>query len=248
MTTPTNPAIARLVDRQMRNWELARAQRLSRPEPARSEVEEFVCLSRMVGIGDEVATGIAERLGWPVFDKQLLDAMAGDDHRRRRIYASMDERDLGWWREALAPLVWRQTTRNDYFHRLCETVLSLARQGSAVFVGRGADRILPADLGLRVRLIAPLELRARWYAEAAGGSLVAARREIARIEGERGRFLRAHFDVDALDPLRHDLTLNLGRLDPRQAIEIVLAARPLAARSRSRQRVGAEPGCSPATG
>lgn len=225
MTRLLNPAVSKLVDQQMRNWELARRQRPEGPARARRAVEDFICISRMVGIGDEVATGVGARLAWPVFDKQLLDAMAGDDRLRRQIYDSMDQRDLGWWEEALNPLLrGSPAVRNDYFHRLCETLLSLARQGSAVFVGRGADRLLPADHGLRVRLIAPLRLRVRSHAQAAGCSLEEARRAIVRIENERHGFLRRHFQVDATDPLRHDLVVNLERCSAEQAVELVLAA------------------------
>lgn len=225
MTRPTNPAVSRLVDKQMRHWELARRQRFEGPSRSRREVEDFICISRMVGIADEVAAGVGNRLGWPVFDKQLLDAMAGDDRLQRQIYDSMDQRDLGWWEEALNPLLrGSRAVRNDYFHRLCSTLLSLACQGSAVFVGRGADRVLPAAHGLRVRLIAPLRQRTRSYAQAAGCSLDEAQSEIARIESEREGFLRRYFQVDAADPLRHDLVINLERSSPEQGVELVLAA------------------------
>ena len=42
-----NPAIARLIEKQMRNWELARAQRLSELPEEKPEVGDFLCLSRI---------------------------------------------------------------------------------------------------------------------------------------------------------------------------------------------------------
>ena len=139
-----NPAIARLVERQMRNWELGRDQRLDSTLPGTSRVEEFVCVSRQVGTaGEEVAQALGDRLGWPVFDREILDAMAGDDTVRRQIYESMDSRDLSWWEETLRSLMQSEFVRNDYFKKLTETLLSLARQGSCVFLGRGADLLLP---------------------------------------------------------------------------------------------------------
>lgn len=233
-----DPATSALVDRQMRNWELARSQRHSTPAPRRQEVEPFVCVSRLVGVGDRIANLLGERLGWPVFDKQILKAMAGDDRRRRRVYASMDERDVGWWEEVLNPLIRDGLTRNDYFHRLCKTVLSLARQSSGVFVGRGLDRVLPAELGLRVQLIAPLDYRAECFGERHGLDRAAARREIERIEAARSTFLRQHFGVGALDPLRFDLTLRADRLAPERAVDLIVRARELLGGAGSTESCG----------
>ncbi len=221
----SDPATAALVDRQMRNWELARSQRRSTPRPERREVEDFVCVSRMAGVGDEISNLLGKRLGWPVFDHELLTAMAGDDARRRQIYASMDEHDVSWWEEVLNPLIREGVTRNDYFHRLCETVLSLARQSPAVFIGRGLDRILPGDLGLRVQLIAPLEERVARWVEAHRTTAARARSEIAKIEEDRNAFIRHHYGVEANDPLRYDLTLKVDRLPAERAVELILQAR-----------------------
>lgn len=215
---------AALVDRQMRNWELARVQREATSPPERREVEDFICVSRMVGVGDAVSNLLADRLGWPIFDRQILSLMAGDDARRRQVYASMDQRDLGWWEDVLNPLIRGSEARNDYYSRLCRTVLSLARQGSAVWVGRGLDRVLPSDLGFRVQLVAPLEVRTERYADAHGLDVGAALAEIGRIEAERSKYMLHHFGVEATDPLRHDLTVNVDRLPVTSSLELILSA------------------------
>jgi cytidylate kinase len=226
--TSADPALSRLVEKQMRNWELARSQRISTPTPKQAEVEDFLCISRMVGVDDrQVAVLVGERLGWPVFDREILEAMAGDDDFRRQIYTSMDQRDLSWWEEALRSLMDRDFVRNDYFHRLCETLLSLARQGNSVFLGRGADLVLPRSRGFRVRLVAPLATRAERYAELTGLAPKQARNEIARIEKDRAEFLQRHFGIGIDDPLRYDITINLERFSHQQAVDLILQAREM---------------------
>jgi cytidylate kinase len=223
---PLRPAVARLVDRQMATGEQARYRRPATGGDVRPRAPDFVCLSRAVGLEETpVPAGLADRLHWPLLDRQVLDAMAGDDGCRRRIYDSMDERDLNWWEEALRPLLEQEFARNDYFRCLCETLLSLARQGPAVFVGRGADLLLPRDQGLRVRLTAPAETRMERYARAHELTAAEARNRIQRLQVERNRFFRRHFGVDEDEPRRWDLTLNLDRLDPEAAIDVVLATR-----------------------
>ncbi len=219
-----DPAIAKVVERQMRNWEIARAQRLSVPSPQRKEVEDFLCISRGVGAGGkEVATMLGQRLGWPVFDKEILDVMAGDDHLRRRVYESMDERDLSWHEETLDTLMHPEVIRNDYFHRLSETILSIARQGRAVFLGRGAGLILPKTVGFRVRLVAPIEKCVENFAKENSMTLDQARSEVARLEQERAEFIHNHFRADAADPAQYDLVINLDRLTTLQAVEMMLS-------------------------
>ena len=223
-----DPGVAKLVERQMRNWELARAQRVTVPEPQRKEVESFVCISRCVGAGGkEVASLLAEKLGWPVFDKEILDRMAGDDELRRQVYESMDERDVSWYEETLRSLMQREFVKNDYFHKLSTTVLSLARQGHAVFLGRGIDQILPRTIGFRVRLVAPLEQCIERYARLFSLTLGEARGEVVRLEQQRSEFIRRHFGIGAGEATRNDLLINMARWTPAQAVELILSARKI---------------------
>ncbi|MGD2109768.1 MAG: cytidylate kinase-like family protein [Phycisphaerae bacterium] len=217
---------AKLVERHMRNWELARAQRSDAPVPERQEVHDFIAISRSVGSGGlEVAKRVGESLRWPVFDRELLDVMAGDDELRRRIYASMDERDMSWCEETLQVLLRPEMVKNDYFHRLTKTILTLARQGNAVFVGRGCDLILPRGAGFRVRVVASLELCVETYRAEHGLSAEAARAEVERIEQERAEFIKHHFGADVAGPSRYDLVINLSRFAIDQAVAVILSAR-----------------------
>ncbi len=224
--TPVRADIAKIVEKQMRNWELARTQHAA-PEPLAptSAVAEFVCVSRATASGgSEVARLLGERLGWPVFDREILHAMAGDDQVRTRIYEQLDERDVSWLEDALRWMIRGELRMEDYFYRLTETVLALARRGHAVFLGRGADLILPLDRGLRVRITASPERRAQRYAQERSISETLARAEIDRIDHERAEFRRHHFGKSANDPTRYDLVLTLDRFTPEQAVDLIVAA------------------------
>jgi len=139
----------------------------------------------------------------------------------------MDERELSWWEEALRSLMEGDFVRNDYYHRLCEPLLSLAGQANSVFVGRGADLILPRDRGFRVRLVAPMADRLRRFAATMHLDPARAESEMRRIEQERERFFRHHFGVAPDDPMRYDITINLTRFTLDQSIAMILEARSL---------------------
>lgn len=227
-STTVQPELARVVERQMRNWEIERAQRRGTMETVATPITSFVTVSRAPGVVSEgVCRLLGERLGWPVFDRELLQTMAGDDDLRQRVYRSMDERQLSWVEEVARSVLQPEFRKNDYFHRLTETVLSLAAQGSAVFVGRGADLILPRDAGLRVRLVAPVPERVAVLVEREGLSGEAAAREILSRDDEQTRFVRGHFRADVGDPARYDLVLNVARFAPEQLAELIVRAQGL---------------------
>jgi hypothetical protein len=223
-----DPAIFKLVEQQLRNWELAHSQRQSSPTPGEIDVEDFISVSRMVGVdGHLIATALGNQLGWPVFGREILDAMAGDDTIRQRIYRTMDERDLSWWEECLRGVLDTGFTRNDYFRRLCETVLSLARQSPSIFVGRGTDLVLPQDRGFRVRLTASAASRIRNHADSTGQSPERAAEDMEQVEHQRDEFLKHHFGIEAEDPGRHDLVVNLDRWSTAAAVKLILDSHAL---------------------
>lgn len=217
--------VAKLVERQMRNWELMHQPPPPPASTAPPPVQDFVAISRRVGSGgSEVAAILHEKLGWPIFDREILAAMSHDDDIRKRLYASMDERDLGWLEEAVRSVVQGEFVKNDYFHRLTEAVLSLARKSRAIFLGRGADLMLPRDRGLRVRILASPQRCVENYAKRHHLSHDKSQSEVERIEKERRDFVRHHFHVDADAPARSDLVINLDCFTPGQAAEMILSA------------------------
>lgn len=225
-TMEQSPEIAKLVERQMRNVELLRTKQPRHDAPAqRPAVRDFVAISRQVASGGRrVACLLAERLGWPVFDAQILQHMAGDDEVRRELYAHLDEHDQTWLTDMLGWLIQGEVRQHEYFHRLTQTVLALARQSSGVFVGRGADLILPRSIGLRVRIVAPAELRLRFYIEQTGLDPKRAKVEMDRLEEQRVAFVKHNFRRDPEDATRYDLTICLEHYSPEQAVDIIFAA------------------------
>jgi cytidylate kinase len=224
-------AVAKMVEKQMRNWEINRAQHMSVFDPDQQEVGNFIAISRSLGSGGKaIASMLGEKLGWPVFGKEILEVMAGDDQLRRRVYDSMDERDMGWLEETLRAMMQPEFVKNDYFHRLTETILSLARQSHAVFLGRGAHLILPRRMGLRVGIVAPRDMCVETYARRANLTTDQARTTVEKLERERAEFIQHHFRVDVADPAQHDMIVNRERFTLNQTVELILSARKIAAR------------------
>lgn len=220
-----------LVERQLRCWEIGRHQHYETAETA-GAVRPFVTISNAVGAGGrEIADALATRLGWPVFDRNLLNAMAGNDEWRARIYQSLDERDMGWIEQTMRFLLDQRFVRNDYFRILARTVLSLARESSAIFLGRFADLLLPRHVGLRVKIMAPADLCVANFARRMGTDLHDAERSVQRIEQEREAFVAQHFPGMGGDRRRFDLLINSEHFVTGEAVDLIFKA--MECRSRS---------------
>lgn len=214
--------VDKLIERQVRNWELSQSAHKKGQEKIQ-EVADFVTIGNSVGAGGlETANLLAERLDWPVFGRSILTQMAGDDKTLELLYRNLDERDETWLENAARSLLQRDARRNDYFPRLCRTILTLARKGPAIFIGRSADLILPRDRGLRVKVIASFDYCVQNFAKYDQISIEEATRQVKRIEKERSSFVQNRFHIDAYEPSRYDLLINTEEFTPEQRVEIIM--------------------------
>ena len=226
-----DPRILAAAELQMQAW--ARTQEIKDRVLRRQaidrlagEVQTCVCLSREEGTrGSEVARLLGAKLGWDVFDKNLLDRTAKQYHLSRFMLELVDETQSNWVHDVLGTFVDRKVVSHEkYVAHLGHVVLAAARRGHAIFVGRGAQFLLPRDKGLAVRLIAPMSFRVaevmrREHLDEAG-----ARQFIDECDLGRHEFVERHFHHDIDDPHLYNLVVNVEQLDPASAADQILAA------------------------
>src|SRR5262249_32498655 len=104
-----------------------------------------IAISRETGTrGPAIARMVGERLGWPVYDRELLEIVARDLHVAGKLLEKVEEHivpGLREWVEAFAavPAVREQK----YVDHLIAVMLSLSGRGRCVIVGRGSLFVLP---------------------------------------------------------------------------------------------------------
>jgi len=186
----------------------------------------YLTVSREKGAGgNAVAKLVGRRLGWQVFDNEIVDEIAKKAHIRRQLIESLDERDQATIQDMIGQLMnLQEIDTSGYLDYLKQVVLTLGHQGNVVIVGHAARFILPVQFGLSVRMIAPIEARIRRIADKARLSLKAARVEVERTDRERAKSVRRHFGHDVTDPLSHDLIINTAALSVEAAAEVVITA------------------------
>jgi cytidylate kinase len=223
----------------LHHWESRHQAEAADPRAGRTAPAVTIALSREAGANAEaVARAAAGRLGWPVYDQELLRRIADEMGVHASLLASVDERRRPWLSECLEGFATNPAvSQGAYVRRLVETVLSLATHGECVIVGRGATHILPAATTLRVRLVAPLEARVESLRRREKLGHAEAARRVAELDRERAHFVREHFQKDTSDTHLYDLVLNTGRFSVAECAELIVEA----ARRLGRHAAAASP-------
>jgi cytidylate kinase len=207
-------------------WLLRRRSDRNEPAGPVVPVARFrnICISREAGAGGgTIARMVGTRLGWKVYDHELLEAIA------HRMEVPADEvRGI----DELAPSVvqdWILPLREEYYapqeaylDHLAKLVVAIGRAGESIIVGRGANFLLPREETLSVRIIAPLKTRAARLAERMHVSVRTARRAARDLDRRRTQFDRTMHRADSTDPHNYDLVLDSNSLGLTIATEIIV--------------------------
>ncbi len=219
-------APAAQVEHQMRFREiLERVNRKKAGEAApERQLGPFVTVSRMAGSGGaEIARRLGERIGWAVLDRELVDEVAEKLKLEPGFLELVDETRANWFSDTLYNLLHsRLVLQDSYVEMIGKLILLAAWQGQVVIVGRGAHLLLPADTGLRVRVVAPRELRVQRLAAEQGLDRVSAERRLDEVDRAREEYVRRHFGMPAGDPF--DLVLDAGAFGVDGTVELLLRA------------------------
>jgi cytidylate kinase len=206
---------------------LARLHRYVESQPTpRQTLPLTIAISRQAGArGAEIAQAVGARLGWPVYDCELLTHIAQEKGLNARLLDHLDERCTNWLEEIITGFSTQYSpTEWTYMKQLLHLLVSLGQVGHCVIVGRGAGHVLPAPTTLHVRLIAPRDVRVSKTEKRKGLSKPEAERWVDQTDSDRTRFVKYRFDKDPNDPLNYDVILNSGRYSTEECAELIVQA------------------------
>ncbi len=176
-------------------------------------------ISREYGSGGrDIGRLVAERLSYQYVDKE-------------RLFRDLDELGKRWGRVArevdeVCPTLWE---RNDWQYRgyvaqLESLILDYAAADRVVIIGRGGSCLLQdVPFCLKVRLVAPLEVRVERIMLRESLDQEGARRLIARVDADRACYIKANYGKDWDADQVYDLILNTGSLTYEQVADILAA-------------------------
>ena len=216
--------IDQMITDQVRTWSQHAAEAHLKGETPGAR--PIITVSREFGArGAALSALVGQRMGFKVWDKDLLNAIAEEGGDDVRLLESLDEHRRKAIDDAMhGTLMGSKHTNTHYFRSLLRVVHTIVAHGKGIVVGRGANYISKSPQILRVRVVCPLEMRIRGYAEREGLSEKQARKEILQRDADRADFIRHHFKRDVGASSDYDLMLNAGTLSLEQMAEIVVAA------------------------
>ena len=202
-------SIQQIVEEQVARWQLDHAAtRLSPQRP--SERPSVITISRSFGSdGSAIAARVGELLGWPVYDRQVVEQIAKSASVHVQTVETLDEHALGRMDDYLTGLLQeRNFDQSDYLKLLVRTVVALWEHGPCVFLGHGAVHVVDRRHALAVRIVLPEHDRAERIAAAQGIDLAHARQRVHRADAEHEAFHRRFFGAIVNDRQNYDITLN----------------------------------------
>lgn len=198
----------------------------SEPTAAAHPGEMTVAISREAGAGGvTIARTVAEKLGWQLFDQDMLTFLANDEPARHELYATIPESALAWADLQLpSRLKQSQGSPDAELIEAVKLTLALGARGGVVLVGRGAGCMLPNDTTLHVRIVSPMEVRVGYMAQRLRLSQSEAAAEVESRDRKRAELFERLTGSVADNANNYDLTLNSARLGYEVAAELILCA------------------------
>ena len=178
-----------------------------------------ITISRQMGSwGCEIAGAVAERLGYRVVWREVINQAASRARTPEVALATIDELNLLGLKPSLDEVRAYHSAVREIMHELAET-------GKVVIVGRAGQVILQGVEGvLHVRIYAPLELRVQRIAEQHNVSAEAALARVTTSDQSRLSYLRRYYHARWDDIALYDVCVNTARFSVEAAAEIICGA------------------------
>ncbi len=209
--------------RQIRLWEQNYRAMREAPKP---QVRPCLTVSKAVGTyGVELAERLARRLGWNLFDRRIIEAIAQDAKVRHEMVEIFDEKTQNEIHKWVLTLLDSEALGSDkFFKHLVTVIRTIGEHGQAVVVGRGGNFILSPERTLRIRTVAPHAVRVARIMASENLPRQEAEKLVKQADSERREFIQRFYHRDPDDPLHYDLVLNTGTLTLEVAEATVVAA------------------------
>lgn len=166
--------------------------------------------------GHDIARRLAEELGIPCYDKEIVDEAAENSPFSKEIFDSYDERRVATYIMPAPHYVGMHQgfqLNMEIANAQFDALRSLADKGDGIFVGRCADYILRNREGLlRVFIQGGLSSRIRTIMDRKGLNEEAARKLIKEVDKDRASYYRYYTDQIWGEAGNYDLCIDSSRL------------------------------------
>lgn len=211
-------AIHKIIDEQIKRWEMGNRENIPIPESI-----NVVTISRESGSqGYDVAKSLCHETGLDLFHHEIVDAMIETSKNSRIFLETLDERGMNIVDDIVSNFVNENHLWADEYSKLLFKILTtISKHGNAVILGRGANCVLKDQKILRVRIVAPMNIRRNTIQNKLDLNKDDAQKHIITTDANRSAFVKRYFNSDANDASNYDLILNTGTLSVEKAVQVI---------------------------
>jgi hypothetical protein len=220
------PSVEQQTSHYFQQWEQRQLGKKAK-DGVVDRISPTICFSRKIGIGAlEIAEIVAEKIGYRVADRLIIEQIAGDASMSKKTLDFVDERYPGKVAELAALLFGEKSfVLGDYNRKLFSAVFALAEAEPTIFVGRGTHLILPRDRVLAVRCIGSREFREKRVADIMNDTETVAKKHLDKADREQCEFFKKAYGKKDASPYEFDLIINCDYISsPDWAAAIVVKA------------------------
>lgn len=185
-----------------------------------------IALSREAGArGGTIGRRVARKLGWQVYDQELLEYVAHEGPLRQELVDQLTPAAAAWV-EARMELLLREQIVSPHpsVVQIVRTILALGSHGKVVLIGRGAGSVLPQKSTLHIRIVAPLEDRIAYMSQWLRLTVEEATERVRLRDARRAEFLATYFHRQPTDVYQYDMLLNSSLLGEDRCADLIVQA------------------------
>ena len=190
-------------------------------------MNKVITVSREFGSGGrELGVKLAEALGIPFYDKELIDIAAQKENIPFDILAKVDEKKGSQWRfpiehELQLDSDFHFVPMNDVLFDLQRKIIvEAAQKEDCVIVGRCANHILEGNC-LSVFIYAPFDYRVQTVMQRTGREEKSVQKMIRKVDKERRTYYEYFTDKKWTDFSQYHLAVDSSRFDQDTIIKMI---------------------------
>lgn len=202
--------LGHLIDKHFKRRDLDQQllERCRKDEAQGRTTTPVITISREYGSGGRnMGQMVANDLGYAFYDREMLEQIASEAGSSSEHIGQLEscQRDA-FTGMILNMLDRRHVTDTHYLRTLLKVQRRIAQEGRAVIIGRGGACVLRC--ALKVRVIAPFDLRVQRIAVLRNVTAKEAEQLVVNYDFQQKRFLRTYFGCGFDDPLLFDMIIN----------------------------------------
>ncbi len=217
--------IHKIIEEQIKTWEHKSSDKKKKITTPKGQPYPVITISReFEARGSALASLMGEKIGFKVWDKEILQAIADKLGSNQKFLESLDESHRESIKDAVVGFMKNVHTNVNYHRSLNRVIKTIEYHGNAIIVGRGANYICQNPHAFNLRIVCPIEKRAADYAASEGITKDEAYSVIKNTDEERAEFVRYYFKKDVDKSSDYDLILNSGTFSLQDMMTIVIDA------------------------